>query len=57
MTSSQWHYLSTPLIFPRRLLALGMELPEDTFVKLHNFDRVGDAAGESRLQRLGDRKT
>lgn len=44
-------------MFPRRLLALGMELPEDTFVKLHNFDRVGDAAGESRLQRLGDRKT
>lgn len=27
-----------------KLLALGMELPEDTFVKLHNFDRVGDAA-------------
>ncbi|KAM5546254.1 hypothetical protein V8D89_000380 [Ganoderma adspersum] len=25
-----------------RMLAIGMELPEDTFVNLHNFDGVGD---------------
>ena len=29
-----------------RLLALGMELPEDTFVKIHGFEAVGESNGE-----------
>lgn len=28
-----------------RTLALGMELPENTFVNLHEFDAVGDTHG------------
>ncbi len=34
------------LIFPRRLLAVGLELPEDTFVKQHGFDVKGETWGE-----------
>lgn len=29
-----------------RLLALGLELPEDTLVKTHNFDAKGETSGE-----------
>ena len=29
----------------RRLLATGMEIEEDTFVKMHGFDAVGDSHG------------
>ena len=28
-----------------RMLALGMELPENSFVDLHNFDAVGETHG------------
>ncbi len=28
-----------------RMLALGMELPEETFVKLHSFDGPSDSSG------------
>lgn len=30
----------------RRLLALGMNLPEETFVDLHGFDAVGETYGK-----------
>lgn len=29
----------------RRMLALGMELPEETFVNLHSFDGPSDSSG------------
>lgn len=29
-----------------RLLALGLGLPDDTFLKLHGFDSVGETYGE-----------
>ena len=29
------------------ILALGMQLPEDTFVEMHGFDAEGDSHGES----------
>ena len=31
------------------MLAIGMELPEDTFVNLHNFGGVGDTHGAHYL--------
>ena len=31
------------------MLAIGMELPEDTFVNVHNFDGVGDTHGAHHL--------
>ena len=31
------------------ILALGMQLPDDTFVKMHGFDAEGDSHGESVL--------
>lgn len=30
----------------QRLLALGLELPEETLVKLHNFEAEGDSYGK-----------
>ena len=32
-----------------RMLALGMELPENSFVDLHNFDAVGETHGASHF--------
>lgn len=31
---------------PARLLALGMELPEEAFVNIHGFDSRGETYGE-----------
>jgi hypothetical protein len=35
-----------------RLLARGMELPEETFVNCHGFSSVGETYGESILSLL-----
>lgn len=32
---------------PSRLLAIGLELPEDTFVNIHGYDAVGETYGIS----------
>ena len=35
------------VLFPvLRVLALGMELPEDTFVNIHGFDAKGETYGQ-----------
>ena len=33
------------------MLALGLELPEETFVKLHDFDAQGETYGEFTVTR------
>ena len=35
-----------------RLLALGMELPEETFVNIHGFDAKGETYGTIRSRSL-----
>jgi hypothetical protein len=37
---------------PVRLLALGLEIPEDTFVNMHNFAAVGETYGALPLFRF-----
>lgn len=34
-------------LFVLRLLALGLELPEETFVNMHGLDAVGETYGET----------
>lgn len=33
------------IVYGDRLFALGMELPEDTFVNIHGYDEVGETYG------------
>ena len=36
----------------RRLLALGLDLPEDTLVSQHKFEDVGESSGEALIYLL-----
>ena len=36
-------------LYAFRILARGMELPEDTFVNMHNFDALGETRGRPPL--------
>lgn len=45
---TRWTSSNNLISIISRLLALGLELPEETFVDIHGYDAVGEAYGTSQ---------